>query len=168
MSENNNKSRFEELTKFSNDKLSKIAKEIVFNPNEPFDSRFSGLLILIENTEMRIFQMEMGLTRLRQAYKQFCQKAIEEHKKKRITEFTEKWQDKQVCEAMATEMQQIEKPNHCYKFAGSKVIEEDCNMCNNRRCQTGEEDYKPSSFMDLLGDSEETEKNLTEIDNHAE
>lgn len=145
--------KFEEITRFANDKLSKIAKEIVFNPNEPFDSRFSGLLILVEQTEMRISQMQYGLKRLQAVYKNFCQKAIEEHKKKRIVEFTERWQGKDVCEQMAEEMRQIEKPNHCYKFAGAKVVEEDCNMCNNKRCQGGDEDYRPATFMDLIEDS---------------
>lgn len=157
MSENNSK-RFEEISKMSNDKMIKIAKEIVFNPNEPFQERFEGLLVLMEHAVIRIQQLQYGERRLQQVYKQFCDKAINLHKQKRIAEFTERWSGKDVCEDMAKEMKMIEKPNHCYKFAGAKVIEEDCNMCKNRRCEKQDEDYQPSSFIDLLDQKEDLPK----------
>ena len=96
--------------RFENDRIIKIAKEIVFNPNEPFDERFRGLLVLMENAAMRIQQLQYGEIRLKQVYKGFCEKAITIHKQKRIQEFTEKWQGKDVCEEMAEELKMIEKP----------------------------------------------------------
>lgn len=146
--------KFIDYARFENDKIIKLAKEIVFNPNEPFDERFQGLLILLENAAIRIEQLKHGEIRLQQVYKGFCEKALNLHKQKRIQEFTERWAGKEVCEEMATEMKNIEKPNHCYKFAGIKVIEEDCNFCK-KPCNRDNENYKPSSFMDLLDQKDE-------------
>ncbi len=138
---------FIKLARFENDKIMRIAKEIVFNPNEPFTERFEGLIVLMENAALRIQQLQQGEKRLQAVYRQFCEKAINLHKQNKIKEFTERWQGKEVCEEMAEEMRMIEKPNHCYKFAGSKVLEQDCSLCN-KRCDHNEP--YGSSFIDLL------------------
>lgn len=139
-----------EMLKFENEKMIKLCKEIVFNPNEPLEERFTGLTVLIEHTVMRIAKMQYGLKRLELFQKQFCEKALENYKRNKIAEFTEKWQGKDVCEEMANEMRMIQKPNHCYRFAGIKIIEEDCNLCNNRRCEREEDENSQQSFMELL------------------
>jgi len=151
---------FIKLARFENDRILKLAKEIVFNANEDFESRFNGLLILMENANNRIQQLQYGYKRLQEVHKSFCDKAILLHKQKRVKEFIERWHDKQVCEQMIEENKQIEKPNHCYKFAGSKVIEEDCNLCT-RRCNM-DENYHPASFIDLLTEPEQKQTEQTQ------
>ena len=146
----------EELTKMleewkqNGNYLTKVAKEIVFNSNESVENRHFGLMILLDDARNRKTKIEHGIRRMESFLKSLYDVSLKEHKKKRIIEFTQKWEGKDVCEEMAEEMRRIEKPNHCYQFNGIIVVELDCNMCKSRKCEQGDKDYVPNKFEDLL------------------
>jgi len=132
--------------------LVNLAKNVVFNPTRSIEERYKGLMILLNDAIAKRDKLNHGIRKM-EAYlsSAIYIKALEEHKKKRIFEFTQKWAGKEVNEQMALEMQALEKPNHCYTFSGIKVIELDCNLCKSRKCKAGDTDYIPNQFEELLG-----------------
>lgn len=139
-----------EMWKRDNNYLSKIAKEIVFNADQPIQNRYTGLMIILDDARNKKSKIEHGIRRMEGYLNTLCEISLKEHKKRKVLEFTERWAGKDVNDQMVVEMQALEKPNHCYTFSGITVIEMDCNMCKSRKCQSSDKDYVPNQFEDLL------------------
>jgi len=134
--------------------LMKLTKEVVFNSDCPIQDRYEGLMILLDNARVKKQKIEYGIRRMEMYLNSLYEKALQQHKQKKIVDFTERWAGKEVNEQMALEMRQIEKPNHCYSFSGITVVEMDCNMCKSRKCEKLEQEYVSNEFEGLLNKDE--------------
>lgn len=140
--------------------LIKISKEKVFNKLCKLDERWQAYNVLLTNANERMKKLQYGIQSLQRYGNSLIIEALNEYKKEKLSKFVQKWDGKTPCEEMLNEMQNLEKPNHCYKFAGITVIEEDCNLCKSLNCKKS---LPQENFLEMLYGIESEDTDTSDI-----
>lgn len=140
--------------------LQKIAREKAFNDSLPVKERWQACMALLENANDRLRKIKSGIESLQRYSNSLVMQALNEYKKEKLSKFIAKWDGKQPCEEMLKEMEALEKPNHCYKFSGIVVIEEDCNLCKSSNCKKS---IPKENFFELLYGIESEDTDIGDI-----